>query len=288
MVETVIAEPIGNSVPIIPQGMAINPVFDWQPLLGTPLWVFVDIVLVAAIVLVIIYYVRKIKRLDSVRGWLDSQKEMGQDTMQTWVISRTQRLTIICMQIKDNVLSFNDWSRIEMWFHNSPFARIIVGGLPGLVVSDDYHFTRDFIAEIAFTYNCDIFNKQQDLLAESLKKKYEEDKKRGVESDKPVVVKPITDFASFDSHGKKCLFHLYPDGLPYPVYAQAMPMKIAKYIPLGNSASHLGGDIIEDSRDFRIRTRDPGFMEKYAILGICTTIGLVAIIAAWFVPLGGA
>lgn len=283
----IVADPITTSAAAVPQGMAINPVFDWSPLLGVPLWVFLYIALIVfGPIMVNIYYWRKVGRLAAIYGWLESLQKMTQEDVQVWIISRVQRLTIECMQIKDNVLSFKDWDRIEMWQHNSPMARIIVGGNPGLVVSEDYHHTRDFIGEIAITHNCDKFNDNQEQLKLSLVKDYSAKKEAGLVVHKPMIVEPIIDYPSYDHHGRACLFALNPNGLPYPSYNIFNPTRFRKYFPLGNSATHLGGDVIEDAKDFRVRRKEPGFLEKYLIFGTCAAIGLLIIAAAWFVPLG--
>lgn len=273
----------------IPDSMALNPVLDWQPIFGVPLWVFVTIALIVFLpILVNVYYWRKVGRLAAIAGWLESLQKMTQEDVQVWIISRVQRLTIECMQIKDNVLSFKDWDRIEMWQHNSPMARIIVGGNPGLVVSEDYHHTRDFIGETAVTYNCDQFNDNIENLRNEISEKTRVAKEQGIVVQKPKLVEPIIDYPTYDDHGRSCLFSLNPNGLPFPAYSVYNPTKFRKYFPLGNSATHLGGDIIEDAKDFRVRRKDPGFWEKYMIFGTCAMLGLVAIVVAWFVPLLGA
>jgi len=212
-----VAEDIKPVADAIPQGMGLNPIFDWSPLLGVPLWVFIYIALIVfGPVLVNIYYFRKVGRLAPIFGWLESLQKMGQEDVQVWIISRVQRLTIECMTIKDNVISFHDWEKIEMWHHNSPMARIIVGGNPGLVVSEDYHHTRDFISEIALTYNCDTFNANQDELKAALVDDYKKKTEQGLVVKKPMIVEPIIDYPTYDHHGRACLFHLYPNGLKYP------------------------------------------------------------------------
>lgn len=288
MPSELIAEDIAPVTDAIPQGMGLNPIFDWSPLLGVPLWVFIYIALIVfGPILVNIYYFRKVGKLAPIFGWLESLQKMGQEDVQVWIISRVQRLTIECMTIKDNVLSFHDWEKIEMWHHNSPMARIIVGGNPGLVVSEDYHHTRDFISEIALTHNCDAFNANQDELKAELVEDYKKKTEQGLVVKKPMVVEPIIDYPTYDHHGRACLFHLYPNGLKYPAFNIFNPTRFRKYFPLGNSATHLGGDVIEDSKEFRVRRKDLRWIEKYLIFGTCAVIGLIIVIAAWFVPLVG-
>lgn len=265
----IIAQPISSEV--IPQGMSYSSIFDWSPILGVPLWVFITIVIIVfGPILVNVYYFRKVSRLNAIRGWLESLQKMTQGDVQVWVISRVQRLTIDCMQIKDNVISMKNWENIEMWYHNSPMARIIVGGNPGLVVSEDYHITRDFISEIALTHNCDEVNASIESLKSAGSKNTPE---------------PIINYDTYDTHGRSYLFHLHPNGVDYPSYNIFNPTRFRKYFPLGDSATHLGGDVIEESKDFRIRRKDPGWMEKYLIFGTCAMFALVIVIAAWFVPL---
>ena len=286
----IIAEPIISAADqvAVPSGMAINPILDWSPLLGVPLWVFLTIaVIVFGPIMVNVYYFRKVGRLASIHGWVESMQKMSKEDVQVWVISRVQRLTIECMQIKDNVISMPDYQAIEMWYHKSPMARIIVGGNPGLVVSEDYHVTRDFISEIALTYNCDEYNENQSRLNNEKMADYDAGKLNGSAPKLPEIAESIIDYTSYDEHGRSNLFSLYPNGLFYPAYNIFNPTKFRKYFPLGDSATHLGGDVIEESKDFRIRRRDPGFMEKYMIFGTCAMFALVMVIAAWFVPLKG-
>jgi hypothetical protein len=285
----IVAEPI---VPVsgqaVPTGMELNPVLDWSPVLGVPLWVLLTIaIIVFGPVLINIYYFRKVGRLASIRGWLESMQKMTKEDVQVWVISRVQRLTIDCMQIKDNVISVQDFKSIEMWYHKSPMARIIVGGNPGLVVSEDYHVTRDFISEIALTYNCDEYNADQARLNNEKMDLYDANKAEGKVTKLPELSEPIIDYTSYDEQGRENLFQMYPEGLFYPAYNIFNPTKFRKYFPLGDSATHLGGDVIEESKDFRIRRKDPGFMEKYLIFGTCAMFALIVVIAAWFVPLNG-
>jgi hypothetical protein len=100
MAAELIAEDIVAAPPdTIPQGMALNPIFDWSPILGVPLWVFVTIALIVFFpVLVNIYYFRKVGKLSAIYGWLESLQKMTQDDVQVWIISRVQRLTIECMR----------------------------------------------------------------------------------------------------------------------------------------------------------------------------------------------
>jgi hypothetical protein len=283
----IVALPV-ESAAVVPQGYSINPVFDWSPLLGVPLWIFITIaVIVFGPILVNVYYFRKVGRLAAIRGWIESLKGMTQEDVQVWVISRVQRLTIDCMTIKDNVISMKNWENIEMWYHNSPMARIIVGGNPGLVVSEDYHITRDFISEIALTHNCDEFNANQDILNSEKMEEYDELRKNGKNPKLPDLADPIIDYTTYDEYGREILFQMFPDGLEYPAFNIYNPTRFRKYFPHGDSSTHLGGDVIEESKDFRIRRKDPGFLEKYMIFGTCALIGLVIVIAAWFVPLGG-
>lgn len=285
----IVAEPI---VPVsgqaVPAGMELNPVLDWSPALGVPLWVLLTIaIIVFGPVLINIYYFRKVGRLASIRGWLESMQKMTKEDVQVWVISRVQRLTIDCMQIKDNVISVQDFKSIEMWYHKSPMARIIVGGNPGLVVSEDYHVTRDFISEIALTYNCDEYNTDQARLNNEKMEEYDADRSAGKPTKLPEIAEPIIDYTSYDEQGRENLFQMYPEGLFYPAYNIFNPTKFRKYFPLGDSATHLGGDVIEESKDFRIRRKDPGLIEKYLIFGTCAMFALIVVIAAWFVPLNG-
>jgi hypothetical protein len=104
---------------------------------------------------------------------------------------------------------------------------------------------------------------------------------------KPVVIQPIEGFISYDDHGKKCLQVMNMDGLKIPPYNIFNPNRFRKYFPKGSSAMLFGGESIIDARDWNVDKKEKSFWEIHAFLLMAAGIGLIAIMAAWLIPLNG-
>ena len=287
-----IAPQINPSV-IIPQGMGINPWFDWEVILGVPFWVLIDCILLFAIAAVFVYWLAKLRKLNAVSGWSESLKTMGAGDVQVCIITRTQKLIIDCMKIEDNVLSYHDKAKIGMWHHNTRESVIVVGGNPALVVSEDYDQTRDLISEIVLTDNCDEFNHNQEDLQKAEDKSYEERlaeaKKNNVDPKtvtKRIIVQPINNYIDYESYGRELLQLANPDGLTMKTYNIFSNIRFLKYFPLGCSHMFFGGELTFDARNLALHKKEKSFWEKYMFLGASVIVVVIAFLAVWMVPLG--
>lgn len=275
---------------VVPNGMAISPWFDWSPILGIPIWIPIAIILVFGVIMVWVYWYSRVSIFKAVAGWKESAQRASQGDVQTWVISRVKKLTIECMTIKDNILSSHDERNISMFHVNSGAGIIKVGGIPGVVVSEDFDQNRDFITEIALVFNCDAFNHNQEQLKKELKEKHTQEveaaKEYGLEVAKPQVVRPIEDCEAYETYGRKCLSVINPDGLEFPSYSMFDPQKFRKYFPRGCSAMWFGGELIHDARKLNLRKKEKGFWEVHAFLAGAIVIGMIALIVSWLFPIG--
>lgn len=257
---------------IVPTGTAINPLFDWVVMVGVPFWVFVLCFLIFCMAAVWVYWIARINKLSAVKGWKESLQKMSPNDVQVWLITRTLNLIIGCMEIEDNVLSYHDKTKLGMWHHNTRESVIRVGGNPAVVVSEDFDQTRDFISEIALTDNSDEFNANQ----ETLKKEMPDSK----------VISPINDYADYETHGRKALQMVHPDGLPMKSYNLFNNLRFLKYFPKGCSHMFFGTELAFDARLLKPVKKDQGFLAKHALLIIVVIVIVAALAAAWFVPLG--
>jgi hypothetical protein len=271
----------------VPSGMAINPILDWCPLLGIPLWFIVTVFLVLLVVGVLIYWVLRMSRLNPVKGWGETLKKMTQEDAQVWVISRIQKLTIECMTIKDNVLSSHDPLTIGMWYVASPMGIISIGGARGIVISEDFDRNRDIIAEISLCHALDEFNAN----LESLKKKMGDEVEEDTGSGNPGainkrVMKPVEKFGQYVDYGRDVLYQMYPYGLETPSYSMFAPNRFRKYFPTGNTSTHFGAENIMEARDMNIDRKEKGFWDVHALLAASVVIGLIGFVAVAFFPMG--
>jgi hypothetical protein len=159
--------------------------------------------------------------------------------------------------------------------------------VPGVIVSHDYDQTRDIISEIALTYACEQFNFNQESLKEEMKKKEELKRMAGEPSDKPNVVKPISNYMDYKNYGCKCLQVIHPDGLEIPVYNVYNPVQFRKYFPKGRSATQFGGIYLRSSRNLNVVRKEKSLWEKLIPFGIILAIVALSIMGAWLFPLKG-
>jgi hypothetical protein len=250
--------------------MKMNPYFDWSPFLGIPFWILIAAFFLLVLILVNAYWFFRIKKLRSVKGYVDAVKMATQEDVMTWIVSTTKNLTIECLKKRDSVLSFYDPINITKWMHNSPMSVIHIGGKGGVIVSEDYYKTRDMVSEIALCYAAEEFNSNQDkLLAEYGEK----------------VIAPITDYTDYEAYGRKILEHLNPDGLKIPSYSIYDPNKFRKYFPKGYTATFNGGIFIRAARNLNLGNNKLSFWEKVIPLGLIVGFVIISIVAAWMVPL---
>ena len=295
MADVAIAVPVGVPTPVIPSNMAINPYMDWAPLPGIPLWLIVAFGFVFLVVIVFLYWIFRIGKMRGVKGYVQTAKNQMQDEVQVWVLSKTQKMTIECLKIIDAVIHYRDKQIITRWMHISPFSTIRVGGVPGVLVSSDFDQTRDIISEIALSYACDQFNFNQEELKKQVKRQRELTEEQRLDSSnegQQIVnvkqmpnIQPITNYSDYERYGCRCLQAIHPDGLEIPSYNIFDPVKFRKYFPHGCSATLFGGEFLRDSRKLNMTRKTPGLLEKYLPIGIVAGISLVAIMAAWMVPL---
>jgi len=271
----------------VPAGMKIG-FFDFAPLAGIPLWLYVTIFCIFIFILVNVYWMMRMRRLASVRGWAESLKKMSQEDVQVWFISRVQKLTIECLTIKDNILSPHDQSNIGMWHVNSPQGIIQVGGNKAVVCSEDFDQNRDFVTEIALCHACDDFNANQEQLKDDLESKYQQALVVNPELERPKVIKPIEDCNAYEIYGRQCLQVINPDGIQIPSYNIYNPNKFRKYFPRGCSAMFFGGELIHDARKLNLRRKPKGFWEVHAYLMMAGGIAMIALLVSWLFPIGGA
>jgi hypothetical protein len=273
MPTSIVAPAIVNSssgAAAIPEIMKLDPWFDWQVFLGLPFWFFIDIFFVLVVIVVFLYWVFRMKRLKSVKGYVDVLKKATQFDEMVWIINATRKLTIECMQITDGVLKFYDPANIIRWYHDERIPPLNIGGTGGVLCSEGYFRTRDMVAEIARDIACDTYNADLD----------------GAKDDIKNSTGPITNYDDYEVFGRQNLETIHPNGLPIPSYVQFDPERDSKYKPLGLTSRFNGGIFRRDVTRLRVGTNVGKWYEKYIALGFIMVIVVISIMAAWMVPVG--
>lgn len=276
---------------ILPPGQ-VTTILDWMPVpqFGFPFWVVLAIALFVTIIAVVIYWWKRSSRLNSVKGWLTSLRSMGQGDVQVWIISRIQKLTIECLRIKDNILSYPDeLNNISIWHINSSMGVIRVGGNPAVVISEEYDQNRDLLTEIAICTACDKVNENITDLSEKLNGAYKTKVESGELSPKSPnpaeLCVPITDSDVYDVTGRKLLQNIYPENIPIPSYNNFDPNRFQKYFPRGCSAMFFGGELIEDARRLNQNEDKANWIDKNIPLFIAVVFVLIVMAFAFYLPL---
>ena len=258
-------------VTTIPDIMRLDSHFDWSVFLGIPFWVFITIFFAMIVGIVFLYWHFRMRRMASVKGYVEAMVHAQQWDVMVWIIDATRRLTIECMKMTDGVLSFYDKKVIIRWFHDERNPPLNIGGVGGVICSEGFFRTRDMVAEIARDTACDDFNHNLETYGEELKR--------------PCA--PISDSTAYKTFGRELLETLNPDGLWIPSYCLFDSERDNKYKPRGLTARFNGGIFIRQARKLNLGMRVMGWLERHLALGIIVTIGLIAIIAAWMCPMGG-
>ena len=156
------------------------------------------------LILVNLYWLFRLKRLASVRGYVDVMKKATQEDVMVMVLSTTRNLTIECLRKRDTILEFYNKLRISKWFHDSPISVIHMGGKGAMVVTENYYRTRDMVSEIALCYALENFNANQ----EAYQKKHPEK-----------IIPLIKDYDDYVEFGRAQLENVHPLGLEIPAYS---------------------------------------------------------------------
>ena len=275
---------------VLPPNQVTTP-FDWMPIayFGIPFWVVISGFLIICTLITIRFWWKKSSRLNSIRGWKESLQKMTQWDVQVWIISRVQKLTIECLIIKDNVLSYIDETNISMWHVNSAMGIIRVGGNPAVVISEDYDQNRDIMTELALCHGCEYANSHMDEMKKMLNEKYLKmvaDKEIEKGSPNPAdLCLHILDADTYDKTGRELMTNLWPEGVRKPAYEIFNPNKFRKYFPRGCGAMFFGGELYRDSSKLNTNETPENWVSKNAILGAALIIALVAIIVAFYLPI---
>ena len=252
----------------------VTTLFDTPVLLGIPWWVIIAAFLFMILIIVNLYWMFRMKRLASVRGYVDVMKKATQEDVMVWVLSTTRNLTIECLRKRDTILEFYNKLRISKWYHDSQISVIHVGGKGAMVVTENYYRTRDMVSEIALCDACEDFNQK-------VEQRINEQKKAGVTPD----IQPIKDYDDYVDYGRGFLERVHPLGLKIKSYTIWDPQKFSKYFPKGLTAMFYGGVVTRLARKKKVTAKPQGLLEKYLGMGIFFTLALVFVVAAWMVPL---
>jgi len=260
----IVANPITNSTLALPQSMALNPVFDQQVILGLPLWFFVDAFLVLVAITVLLYWMFRMKRLASVRGYVDVQKKASPFDEMVWSINSTRRLSIELFKNIDGVLGYPDETVLLKYVHNDNIPPLTVGNVGGILCSESYYLTRDMVSEMARDTACEEYNRAVETIENS--------------------TGPITNHPDYVKFGRKNLEVLYPDGIVMDGYRQFDPEEDSKYKPVGMSARLNGGILKRETDRLLIGQKEESLWLKLAVPGAIIMVIGIGIIAAWFAP----
>jgi len=273
----------GMPATIADSSMRIHPIFDWSPIslaggaVTLPLWLFITAGFILILLWVILSWVFRIRRMRSVKGYVEAAGKGTQEDMQVWIFGKTKKLTIECLKYWGGMVHYPLGVKITKWRHASIMSTMNIGGVPALAVSDDYDHTRDMVSEIALCVAGDSFNKDQSKLIQLIKEK---------KVPQTTAVSPITCFSDYKDYGRAVLELLYPEGIWIPSWSMFDAEKFRKYFPRGRDGDLSGGIFLRKSRKLKARTKDIGIISKLLPIGLCVLFVGILVFGAMYVPLG--
>lgn len=267
--------------------------FDYNLLMPVWAWIILAMVFFGFIALIGMAYIFLIMRPVAGFGKVgDAATAKGSPT-QVFSIWKNRSFVIEALWYYGNILAYgNPLKKMQMWFHNSEKATGLSAGKPVMITRDGYDGTVDFVAEMAVCEIPKIFNRDYGTELKQ-RKEYDPATKTWIlvvdEDNKPVMEEVerkddqgrsllLSSFADIRNR-KKLLQHVYPDGIPIPIYQQYDLAKIYQFTPQGQDSLEFGGITIDDAKEWLINEEKPpkSWFEKNALLLLCVVIGIIGV-----------
>lgn len=250
----------------VPTGFATTP-FD-VVIAGVPLFVIIEIICVAAVVLAVLRWFLRLKAMSDVASFKDGGVDVNKgDFILAWILDNVNRLTIRPLNYSAGCIDFTnvDDSNKSIWQHAGRHASLTVGHRSGVLINEGYAYTRSLPVESALMSIISIHNES---IADPRRK--------------------ITSFMDYQEYGRRDLVAKYPKGLPALTYRQLDPKQIDSFMPKGNTAKFFGHMLYFDASEL-MRTGDKpeGWFAKFTPLLACGVFCAIMLCGAFFFPLGG-
>lgn len=247
----------------------LNPMFDFSPFWGWPLWIWVLLGLGIIIAVVNLKYLRRRMIMAPVLNYLSALTGKVSD-MQVWIMGKNKSFYIDHLRYHDDgVISFRNISScISMWFVQTSMAIGHSGGIKNAILSDNYDTARDPIAEIAL---CTVIKKHNTL------NPIQAEEKTGTAITVVTNENYIKDYWDFEKLCKTLELE-NPNGVEMDVYGSFDQESAQRYMPPNRTAGMFGADCIREARKKNLEQKEESNWIKFAPLGIAFGISLVAIL----------
>ena len=254
----------------------LNPIFDYAPLFGWPLWIWIFIAFGMVLLIINLKWLRRRFIMAPTLPYLAALKGGTQEDQQAWMISKNKSFEIKHLRYNaDGVISYFDYIKnISMWFLTSPFAVGHAGGIKNVILSDNFDQARDLIAEAAFYIGIGIYNERHKTPATV------DGKNLLDEEGKQIYKLPIFDYKSWVEHRENVIKE-FPLGIPIDSFLHIDPTKIIQFFPPNRTAGMFGGDNIREARKKNIERKTPSNWIKFAPLGAAIALGIISILIVY-------
>lgn len=236
--------------------------FDKAPLLGIPVWAYIGLALVLIFIILNLWWLFRRLGMRAVLGYLDVLRKGGTDDVQVWMVNKNKVFYIQSLKYLDGILFYTGHVlKSSKWLLTSAFGVGRAGGIPALMVRDNYDCAIDPVAELALCTMADEVNREKKL-------------------GNPEGSELIKNYSDYEKY-RDALEKLYPEGVEIPSYGLYDPSKVNKYLPLHRASGFFGEMIIEDARDTGIPQPELSAWLKFAPIGAAVAIGAIAIIMTY-------
>lgn len=276
--DTPLVIPSGAEVELIPDTVKvageavskgfITTVFDVQ--IGIlPLYIFIGAACLLLVIAAVFYWVARMRAMSDVQNFrtANGNNVLTGNSILGFRLSNDLRLVITAMQYSAGCIAFGtDYpNNKSIWLHRSKNSTAHLGGKAACFLTEQYAVSRDLNCESALTsILADYNNRVTDPKAR------------------------ILSFVDWQNFGRRVLMGMYPNGIPAASWRQLNPADLDRILPKNLSPSFLGSLIWNSAAEMAISsTDDNGFFSRYGPLLAVGTVVIIALVGAFFFPLGG-
>ena len=265
---------------ILPEGMAINPFFDYDLFIGVPIWVWIFVAMFIIFVLVIGRWLFRMSKMKAVSGYKDKITSADLKSQQVWYIGVNKTFSIYCLKLQDRILSFYEYLRnLEKWCLSSIDATGSCGGVSMMIVGGGYDQVRDPPAEIGICTIAELFNTTNAYDEKGNPQYLEYVDNEGKKNRRHKIIKDYEDYTFF----LPVLERLYPKGVSIQAYCFYNPSKAQQFTPADCSASFFGARRTKVARELRIRMPDQAWYITLAPILVAVACGAIATLFTYMV-----
>ena len=255
---------------VLPDNMALNPIWDQNIFMGIPLWMCVLAALFVIGVCIAIRWIYRIMHMSAVAGYREAASSTEPDATQVWHFGITGSFAIFCLTLKERVLTYQDTIKnLDKWVISSVYSKGSCGNVPMIWVRDTSEIAMDPPSEKAIVVLCKWFNQfSYDKNGNMRYEVYTDDKGKEIpvldRKGNPIPIR-IRNFMEY-THFLPRFEEKFPDGIDIPAYGFFDAGESQEFTDRRVTPKFWGARMLKLARELRMLQPDKGFFDKYGLL----------------------